>query len=109
MMKHTALKGADPFALAGAGWTLAMLAWETQAVMTMRLLGMAGAWSVLPSENARMMSEKAPAFAAATQAATRAAMAGRRPEAVAEAWAEPLRRRTSANARRLSLRGPRLK
>lgn len=101
-------RAVDPLAAARAGWTLAMLGWETQAVMTMRLLGMAGAWSVLPTENARMVSEKAPAFADAAQAATRAAMGGARPEAIAEAWAGPLRRRTSANARRLSLRGPRL-
>jgi hypothetical protein len=85
-----------------------MLVLETQAVMTMRLLGMAGAWSVLPSENNRMVSEKAPAFASAAQAATRAAMAGAPPLAVADAWARPLRRRTGANARRLGRRGPRL-
>ena len=109
MTNSNAFRGADPFALARTGWTLTMLIWETQAVMTMRLLGMAGAWSVLPSENARMVAEKAPAFADAAQAATRAAMAGRRPEAVADAWAEPLRRRTSANARRLVVRGPRLR
>ena len=107
-MSRSRALAADPFAVVRAGWTLAMLGWETQAVMTMRILGMAGAWSVLPTENARMMSEKAPAFADAAQAATRAAMGGARPEAVAEAWAAPLRRRTSANARRLSMRGPRL-
>ena len=108
MKSFTARKGTDPFALARTGWTLGMLAWETQAVMTMRILGMAGAWSVLPTENARMVSEKAPAFVDAAQAATRTAMAGGRPEAVAAAWAGPLRRRTSANALRLVRRGPRL-
>ena len=107
-MTQRAPTPADPFALARTGWTMAMLAWETQVVMTMRLLGMAGAWSVLPSENARMASEKAPAFAAAAHAATRAVVAGRRPDAVAAAWARPLRRRTSGNARRLARRGPRI-
>ena len=107
-MTKLAPTSADPLALARTGWTMAMLTWEAQAVMTMRLLGMAGAWSVLPSENARMVSEKAPAFVDAAQAATRTAMTGGRPEAVAAAWAGPLRRCTSANVRRLALRGPRI-
>lgn len=108
-MLKTTIHPADPADWIRAGWTLGMLAVETQAVMTMRLLGMAGAWSVLPSENARMVSEKAPAFADATRAATRAAIAGAPPLAVADAWAKPLRRRTGANARRLGRRGLRLK
>lgn len=107
-MRSTAYKAADPFALARSGATLAMLAWETQLVMSMRLLGMAGLWSVVPTENARMMSEKGPAWAEAAQAATGAAMSGKRPDEVAAAWARPLRRHTSANARRLVRRGPKL-
>ena len=99
---------ADPVALARTGWTMTPPAREMQAVMTMRLLGMAGAWSVPPSEDARMAGEKAPAFADAAGAAARAAMAGGRPETVAAAWAAPLRRRTGANARRLARRGPRI-
>ena len=97
----------DPVALMRSGSDLAMLAWETQLVMTMRLMGMAGFWSVVPTESDRMMSEKAPAFAEAIRAATGAAMSGCRPDEVAVAWARPLRKRTRANARRLSRRGPR--
>ena len=103
-----AVRLSDPLAPARIGWTFVALAAETQAVMAMRIMGMAGAWPVLPSENARMMSEKAPAFADAATAATRAVMAGAPPLAVADAWARPLRRRTKANARRLGRRGSRL-
>ena len=99
----------DPFALARTGMGFTMLAWETQLVMTMRIMGMAGLWSVVPTENARMVSEKAPAFAEAARAAGAAAIAGHRPDEVAAAWARPLRRRTSANARRLTRRGPKLR
>jgi hypothetical protein len=108
-MRSAPLSIAAPFEIAQAGTTLALLAWETQLVMTMRVLGMAGVWSVVPSENARMVSEKAPAWAEATQAATGAALAGKRPDEVAAAWAKPLRRRTSANALRLGRRGLKLR
>ena len=84
---------------------LAFLAWEAQAVMAMRLAGMAGMWSVLPSENARMIGEKAPAFAVAAMDAGAAMARGAHPIEVARAWAKPLRRRTRSNARRLSRRG----
>ena len=77
-------------------------------VMAMRIAGMAGYWSVVPSENARMVSEKAPAFAEAGVAMGRAMMHGADPATMVRAWARPIRRRTGANARRLSRRGPTL-
>ena len=104
-----ALRRGDPLALTRMSAAIAVLAWEAQLVVTMRLMGMAGLWSVLPGENARMVAEKGPAFAEAAEGAARAAMAGRRPDEVLAAWSRPLRRRTRANARRLSRRGPRLK
>ena len=107
-MAHRYPRPADPLALARSGADLAMLAWEAQLVMTMRLMGMAGLWSVVPTENGRMMSEKGPAFLEAAQSATQAAMTGCRPDQVVVAWARPLRKRTRANAHRLSKRGPRL-
>ncbi|PRY95316.1 hypothetical protein BCF33_0934 [Hasllibacter halocynthiae] len=91
-----------------AGLGLGMLALEAQMVMAMRTAGMMGAWSVLPTENRRMMDEKAPAFAEAAQAAGAAAMAGKRPDQVLDAWTRPLRRTARANARRLGRRGPRI-
>ena len=87
---------------------LGMLAAETQMVMAMRIAGMAGAWSVLPSENQRMIDEKGPAFMEAAADAWMAAVAGKRPDQVLDAWTTSLRRKTGGNARRLLRRGPRL-
>ncbi len=88
-----------------AFWTLMA---ETQAVVAYRMMGMAGMWAVAPSENARMVSEKAPAFADAMLAGSRAAMTGKRPDQVMEAAMRPLGRKTRSNSRRLSKRGPKL-
>ena len=87
---------------------LGMLAAETQMVMAMRIAGMAGAWSVLPSENQRMVEEKGPAFAEAAYVAWMATLAGKRPDQVLDAWTRSLRKKTGGNARRLVRRGPRL-
>ena len=91
---------------ARAGIGLGMLAFETQMVMAMRIAGMMGAWSVLPSENKRMVDEKAPAFAEAAYVAGAAALSGKRPDQVLDVWTRSIRRKTRANARRLGRRGP---
>lgn len=85
------------------GW----LALETQSVVAMRLFGMAGLWSVAPSENSRMVSEKSRAFTQSLFDTQRAVWSGARPEQVAAAALAPIRRTTRANALRLSRRGPR--
>ena len=102
------MRQSSPYEFIRASADLALLAWETQMVMAMRIAGMAGMWSVVPSENDRMVSEKGPAFAEAAAAATMALARGSGPAAVTQAWMRPLRRRTGANARRLSKRGPRI-
>ena len=86
------------------GWSWSRLMVETQTVMTLRLMGMAGLWPVKPGENDRMVFEKAPAFARAQVAMTRAALGGARPDQIMAAGLKPLGRRTGANSRRL-LRG----
>lgn len=78
---------------------------EAQAVIAMRLWGLAGVWSVAPAEATRMLSEKPPILARAATEALGAAMTGKRPDEVAAAWLKPVARRTSANRRRLSRRG----
>lgn len=97
---------ASPMDLWQAGVQLTMLGIETQMVIAYRLLGMSGVWAVAPSENERMVSEKAPAFAHAANAAMRAAASGKRPDEVLTAAVKPLRSRTKSNVRRLSRRGP---
>ena len=102
------MRQSSAYELVRASTDLALLAWQAQMVMAMRVAGMAGMWSVLPSENGRMVDEKAPAFAEAAMAAGRTAMRGGDPAAITRAWARPLKRATGANARRLSRRGPKL-
>jgi hypothetical protein len=85
--------------------TSVMLA-EAQMVIAMRMLGMMGLWRVLPSEKARMSSEKLAAMGEAALASSRAILIGQPPVKVAEAALKPVRRRTASNVRRLARRGP---
>lgn len=90
-------------------WThmFAMLA-EAQTVITLRMLGMAGFWSVPGSENQRMFAEKLPAMTEAMFAAGMAGWRGQSPALVAQATLRPIRKRTRQNSRRLTRRGPRI-
>ena len=83
------------------GWDMMRLGVEAQAVMNLRMMGMAGLWAVKPSENDRMVSEKAPAFVRAQVAMTKAAMRGAGPEQIWRAGLRPLTRVASANRSRL--------
>lgn len=101
-------RNATPLDLMQTATTLWWLTVETQMVMAYRMMGMAGLWSVTPSEDGRMVSEKGPAFAKAMMAGTQAMMTGKRPDEVMLASARPLRRKTRSNVRRLSKRGPQI-
>ncbi len=79
---------------------------EAQMVIGMRMMGMMGMWRVTPGENARMVSEKVSALQASGLAASRAALAGKSAAVVADHALKPIRRRTSANVKRLARRGP---
>ncbi len=92
---------ATPFDIWKGSLELTALLVETQFVMAYRTMGMIGVWTVAPGESQRMVSEKAPAFASAAVAASRAALLGQRPDQIVGAWIRPLRRKTRANARRL--------
>lgn len=83
-----------------------MMLMEAQMVIGMRMMGMAGLWRVLPSENARMSSEKVAAYGQSAVAATTAAMTGKSPVQVAEAALKPVARATKSNVKRLARRGP---
>ena len=87
-------------------WRSAFALWrvmaEAQMVISLRVMGM---WGVLPAsrrENHSMTAEKAPAFAKAAMAAGTAAALGKSPDDVLQAAIRPLRRRTSANVKRLT-------
>ena len=80
-----------------------MIMAEAQAVIAMRVWGMAGLWAVTPQENDRMVSEKFDAYTRAVTAAGQAAMVG---SDVAKAAMKPIRQATRANVKRLAKRGP---
>jgi|APFEC2959095136_1045048.scaffolds.fasta_scaffold00059_9 hypothetical protein len=79
---------------------------EAGTVIWLRSLGMAGLWNVTPAERSRMVTEKVGAFARSSGAALASAMAGRPAEETVAAMLGPVARKTRANARRLSRRGP---
>ncbi len=83
-----------------------MMLMEAQMVIGMRLMGMAGFWRVLPSENTRMSSEKVSAISQSAVAASTAMLAGRSPVKIAEAALKPVARTTKSNVKRLARRGP---
>ena len=96
----------NPFAFFQVSMRAGMMLIEAQQVMAMRLLGLMGLWRVGPGENARMLLEKLDAGSEAGIAATRALARNAPPLAIAGAALKPVARRTAANARRLSKRGP---
>ncbi len=95
--------------LATTSYQMTAMALEAQAVIWMRLWGMAGAWNVSPGENRRMVAEKVKASLQAQQSAALALAAGKSPVQAVAAAVKPIRRKTSSNLSRLSKRGPKLK
>lgn len=84
---------------------LGMLLLEAQSVIQMRLMGMAGLWSVGPQENSRMVTEKLEAIVKSTTNAGEVTLRGGSPDEIAAAAIAPMRQATRANSRRLSKRG----
>ncbi|SFA98495.1 hypothetical protein SAMN05421688_2107 [Poseidonocella pacifica] len=96
----------DPLAMWSAGLQVGFLLAESQAVIAMRLWGMAGLWSVSPGENNRMVDEKLRAAQNAGAATFKAIASGQSPDRIASAAIRPFRKATRANHRRLTKRGP---
>ncbi|MEM6887896.1 MAG: antifreeze protein [Pseudomonadota bacterium] len=82
-----------------------MIMSEAQAVIAMRMMGMAGIWSVSPSQNTRMVTEKVHAFTKSVTTAGLVTMKGDPPARVTRAALASIRRKTRPNTRRLSSRG----
>ena len=85
-----------------AGW----LVTEAQSVVAMRIMGIAGIWSVTPDERQRMLSEKAHAFTKSFTDAQRAVIAGQSSDRITAAALEPILQTARANRKRLAKRGP---
>jgi hypothetical protein len=91
----------NPLKLMTLNTQFASLMLDTQAVMALRIMGMAGALPHARTENARMMDEKGPAMTKAFQAATKAAMAGKSPDQIMTAAMAPVSKKVRANRKRL--------
>jgi hypothetical protein len=98
----------SPFEAMRLSMRTGMMLAEANMVIGMRMLGMAGMWRVQPSENRRMVAEKQAAGAEAALAMGRAVMLGGSAARVLEAGLKPVARRTKANVKRLSHRGPKV-
>lgn len=92
----------SPAALWGLTWEVSMLGWHAQTVMTLRTLGMFGAWPVSKDENERMWSEKPAAFTDAYWSALTAMSRQASPDQVMRAAIRPMSKVVSANAKRLT-------
>ncbi|WP_349580364.1 antifreeze protein [Sulfitobacter sp. NFXS29] len=90
-----------PFTFFALQSQFAALAVETQIVMSLRLLAMAGALPARPGENNRMVAEKGPAMVKAFSAGTQAMMLGKSPDQVMNASLAPLARKVRQNRKRL--------
>lgn len=95
----------DPMSYIGNAFQVGFMMAEANSVIAMRTLGMMGIWSVTPSEDGRMISEKVHAMAKAQSDATRVAMNGGSFDEIAAAAIKPIRNKTRANAKRLGKRG----
>ncbi|MGY3438356.1 MULTISPECIES: antifreeze protein [unclassified Marinovum] len=82
-----------------------LMAMEASAVIWMRVMGWAGVWSVLPSENSRMVTEKQKAFHDAGSKLILGTMRGQDVEKTLSQALKPIRRTTKSNVSRLSKRG----
>ena len=103
-MKHGMIP--NPFALLQLQTQATLMAMEAGAVIWMRMMGMAGLWSVLPSENARMVTEKQKAFAEAGTRLMLGTMKGQDSQKTLSRALKPIRRTTKSNVTRLTRRGP---
>ncbi len=96
----------DPTASASLPLETAWLGWEAQAVIAMRVAGMAGFWHAAPDELTRMVTEKIDAGFEATEAAARTVFSGGTMDQAMRAMVKEYSRHTSDNVQRLSKLGP---
>ena len=99
-------KHPSPLDYWSTGYAMWMTALESQSVIAMRMMGMAGLWNVPPFENTRMISEKPEAFGRAAMAAGLAIATGKHTNEILKDTTKQIRRKTRSNARRLAKRGP---
>tara|TARA_R110000787_G_scaffold19617_2_gene58699 strand:- start:1188 stop:1499 length:312 start_codon:yes stop_codon:yes gene_type:complete len=99
------MRAPDLFAYLNNAIQLAHIMAEAQSVIGMRLMGMAGLWSVPASEDRNMILKKIQAMVRAGTDVTVLMLRGGRPDQIAAAALKPYRQKTRANAKRLGKRG----
>jgi hypothetical protein len=99
------MKMPDPFSYWNNAIEMTRMMTEAHSVIGMRLMGMAGVWSVTDAEDELMISEKIEAMKHASTDATFVMMQGGTPDEIAAAAIKPYRKTTRANAERLGKRG----
>jgi hypothetical protein len=102
-MKHSS----NIFDYLSTGAKVWRLGVETNSVIMLRMMGMAGVWNTPFDENWRMVAEKPKAFLKAGTNGVLAAMEGKDAVKVVDASLKPLNRATTSNRQRLAKRGPR--
>lgn len=85
--------------------SMTMMMAEAASVISMRLMGFAGVWSIPPSEAWRMVDEKGRAATRAQGEAAEAFLRGKPPADIVSAAVVPFRAATRSNSRRLASRG----
>jgi len=95
----------DPFALWNLSLEIMRMAVESQRIVALRMMGMAGLVPMRADEPARMVHEKQAALTSSGIAAGRAIMAGESATDIMAAAVKPLRSKTRANAKRLTKAG----
>ena len=79
---------------------------DAQSVITMRLMGLGGAWDIPDGEHNLMFQEKIPAFTEGLVAGTKSALAYATPEQVMQAMINPISDSARNNRTRLAKLGP---
>ncbi|WP_424973267.1 antifreeze protein [Dinoroseobacter sp. S76] len=102
-MKHTS----NMFDYLSTGANVWRLGFETNSVIMLRMMGMAGFWNTPFDENWRMVAEKPKVFIKSGSDGLVAAMQGKDPAQVMDASIKRLNKATNANRKRLANRGPR--
>ncbi len=95
----------DPFGYWKTLSDVTRTAIDSQSVIMMRTLGMAGLWNSSSNENHMMIREKQ---AAAIKSATNVALAigqGKSPAEITQSAIKPYKQKTRANSKRLQKRG----
>lgn len=105
-MLHDAIDRASD--LTQLWWDCTQIATDVPYIITMRVMGLSGVWTVSDNEKKDMFREKAPILTEAIISGTLAAWSGHAPDRIMQATIDPISRKTKDNRARLANAGPRI-